>query len=98
MSTKKSLEKLNNVLNSGSSRSPVVRPSCFPAVSRFQSLVGELRSHRLHRVKIWEGELNRDENTAYTQRGGSRKQCLELYSVNTRIKQEDLNQPLKLPL
>ena len=58
MSTNKSLEKLNNILNSGSSLAVQrLGLGAFTAVPRFQSLVGELRSHRLHRLvkKIWEG-------------------------------------------
>ena len=47
MSTKKSLEKLNNILNSGSSLAVQwLGLSAFTAVPQFQSLVGELRSHR----------------------------------------------------
>ena len=74
MSTEKSLEKLKNILNSASSLAVQWLGLCaFTAVSQFQSLVGELRSHKLQRVvkKIWGGELNRNENTAYMQCGGS---------------------------
>ena len=62
MSTKKSLEKLKNILNSASSLAVQwLGLRAFTAVSQFQSLVGELRSHKLQRVvkKSWGGELNK---------------------------------------